>query len=380
MGSMRGILGLLSLLVMVVLGDASACCGQPADAAQAAKDARVVETLLRLKTVDPDSKPEVKAAVLRHLETIAGTARHLEIVEALKIEEAADGLVAAALARSEEPYAIDAARTVVRLGEEQRLYDAFESGDETTRLALIRLWGGLGNASAAERLQTLVQDAQQTRELRQAAVSALLQSGRGQATLAERIESGSWPADLMVFTAAELSRIGTDELKARLASKLNLPETADAMALPSIDVLIGMTGDVAVGKQAFFGKGTCANCHVVGGEGKEVGPNLSEIGSKLSRDAMLVSILDPSAAISHNFETFVAQTIDGEILLGILTSRTEQDVVLRLADGQVRTIETEFLDALDKQTVSLMPQGLQKNLTVDELVSLIDYLMTLKKP
>ena len=55
----------------------------------------------------------------------------------------------------------------------------------------------------------------------------------------------------------------------------------------------------------FHTTGTCIQCHQVNGLGKEVGPNLSEIGKKLTKQALFESILYPSAGISHNFETWV---------------------------------------------------------------------------
>jgi putative heme-binding domain-containing protein len=115
-------------------------------------------------------------------------------------------------------------------------------------------------------------------------------------------------------------------------------------------------------------------------EGKEVGPNLSEIGSKLSKDAMFASILDPSAAISHNYETYVASLADGLVVSGLLVSQTERDVTLKNQEGVTRTIPRDQIEEFAKQPISLMPANLQKLLTVQELVDVVEYLSTLKKP
>jgi putative heme-binding domain-containing protein len=140
-----------------------------------------------------------------------------------------------------------------------------------------------------------------------------------------------------------------------------------------------MKGDVARGKVVFNTVGKCNTCHVVNGEGKDVGPNLSEIGSKLSREAFFESILFPSAGISHNYETWTAITTGGNTITGILVSQTPAEVQLKGSDAIVRTIPRSELEELVKQPVSLMPADLQKTMTAEELVDVIEYSQTLKK-
>ena len=79
---------------------------------------------------------------------------------------------------------------------------------------------------------------------------------------------------------------------------------------------------MARGKIVYNTVGKCNTCHIVNKEGKEVGPDLSEIGSKLSREAMFESILFPSAGISHNYETWTAATDAGNVVTGIKVSET----------------------------------------------------------
>ena len=125
--------------------------------------------------------------------------------------------------------------------------------------------------------------------------------------------------------------------------------------------------------------GTCNKCHKVLGKGKEVGPDLSEIGSKLSREAMYVSILNPSAAVSHNFETFSILTLDGLAITGLLISETDDAVTLRNSEGIDKTIDQDDIEIFKKQKTSLMPEDLQKLLTVEQLVNLVEYTLTLRK-
>ncbi|MCH7945845.1 MAG: c-type cytochrome, partial [Armatimonadetes bacterium] len=169
-------------------------------------------------------------------------------------------------------------------------------------------------------------------------------------------------------------------VRTQAAQLFPLPAAKNNEPLPSIGALLRRRGDAARGKAIFATTGTCATCHVVNGEGKDVGPNLSDIGNKLSRDAFFQSILFPSAAISHNYESYVIQTADGEVVTGLLVSRTPEAVSIRGADAIVRTFKTEEIDAIAKQEVSLMAADLQKVMTAQDLVDVVQYLTTLRQP
>jgi putative heme-binding domain-containing protein len=118
----------------------------------------------------------------------------------------------------------------------------------------------------------------------------------------------------------------------------------------------------------------------VGGTGKDVGPNLSAIGAKLPAEALLVAILDPSAGISHNYETFIATTEDGRTVNGLLVSRSDDEVVIKDAAGVVHTLAAAEVEELTKSPLSLMPSGLEKTMTAQELADLVAYLVSLKTP
>jgi putative heme-binding domain-containing protein len=140
-----------------------------------------------------------------------------------------------------------------------------------------------------------------------------------------------------------------------------------------------MPGQADKGLVVFKTIGTCANCHVVNGDGKDVGPNLSEIGKKLSREALLESILYPSAAISHNYESYVVETKSGGVETGLLTSETPEAVTLKGADAILRTLKRGDIEAMRRSPNSLMPADLHKALTVQDLADLVDYLQTLRE-
>jgi putative heme-binding domain-containing protein len=123
-----------------------------------------------------------------------------------------------------------------------------------------------------------------------------------------------------------------------------------------------------------------AKCHKVLGEGKEVGPDLSEIGSKLSREEMFVAILNPSAAVSHNYETYSVLTTDGVVLTGTKIDQTDMSITIRSAEASETNVKTEDIEQLEKQSTSLMPEGLHKIMPLQSLIDLVDYIVLLRKP
>jgi putative heme-binding domain-containing protein len=125
--------------------------------------------------------------------------------------------------------------------------------------------------------------------------------------------------------------------------------------------------------------GTCVKCHQFSGVGQNVGPDLTEIGDKLSREAFYESILYPSAGISHNYEAYAAVTKDGTVVTGLLVSKTPDEITLKGSDAIPRTFRMSEIEELAKQDVSLMPADLQKVLDEEQLVDLVEFLTTLKK-
>ena len=104
-----------------------------------------------------------------------------------------------------------------------------------------------------------------------------------------------------------------------------------------------------------------------------------EIGSKLAPEAMYVAILDPSAAISFNFETYNVLMDDGRDFSGVLVSQTDDSVTIKTAEAIERTIDRDEIDELIKQQISLMPSDLAQKMTTQQLVDVVEYLMALKK-
>ena len=216
--------------------------------------------------------------------------------------------------------------------------------------------------------------------VRAAAAKALAFKRTSESKLLDALLSDAVPADQRFHVIDLLRGSYNPAIRETVMQKFSFPSANLGETLPPIVDLVQRRGDARNGESMYTTKGNCAKCHRVAGVGKEVGPDLSEIGSKLSKDALYLSILDPSAGISHGYETFEVITNLGQIVSGILTSRTDDEVKLKNVDGIEFAFDVSQIEEVNKLHVSLMPADLQRNLSTSELVDLIEYLTTLKTP
>lgn len=340
------------------------------------RDRLVVGALLKLDKVELDEKQ--KATVLRVLKFKEGTDEYVELAEKFVIPELVPELLKLAAANADSTLGTNAARVALKLKNDDA-WKMFLATDDASAAKLVSALALLGDAHANPIVQPLLDHPERSLQIRTAAVATLGKNKPGATTLVAMVTSGKLSADLQFAAANALLSHPDDEIRTAAAKHLKLPATADAKPLPPLTELVQRTGDAEKGKAIFAGVGTCLKCHKVKGEGKEVGPDLSEIGTKLSKEALYVSILDPSAGISHNYETHVVALDDGTVISGIIVSDTAAELQLRTAEAIVRKFPKEEIVRIKKQAVSLMPADLQKALTAESLVDLVEYLTTLKK-
>ncbi len=146
------------------------------------------------------------------------------------------------------------------------------------------------------------------------------------------------------------------------------------------DEILKLPGDATRGKRLFFETATvqCKNCHRVGEQGRLVGPDLTQIGKKLDRAKLLESILEPSRTIEPAFVTYLAETVDGRVLSGLLVRRNDAEIVLRDLEAKEITLPAQDVEQFTPQQKSLMPELLLRDLTAEQVADLLAYLATLK--
>jgi putative heme-binding domain-containing protein len=141
-------------------------------------------------------------------------------------------------------------------------------------------------------------------------------------------------------------------------------------------VLVDQKGNVENGRTVFTN--ICSNCHQVNKEGVNFGPDLTEIGDKLSKEALYSSILFPDQGISFGYEGYRVELKDGSAAFGKIVSETDEKIDMQYISTQ-QTVEKRNVVSRTKMETSLMPGNLQSSMSQQELVDLVEYLSGLKK-
>ncbi len=118
---------------------------------------------------------------------------------------------------------------------------------------------------------------------------------------------------------------------------------------------------------------SCAKCHRVDGRGYEVGPDISDVRNR-STEAILYDILDPNRAIDPKYTDYIVLTEDGQTFTGLISAETTAAVILRQAENKQQTIARNKIEEMRASGRSLMPEGLEKELTVQQMADLLKYL------
>ena len=134
-----------------------------------------------------------------------------------------------------------------------------------------------------------------------------------------------------------------------------------------------------IDKNSTLGKARCGICHKVNNTGYDFGPQLTEIGSKLPKEALLDAIVHPSAGISFGYEGWEISMKDGSKLSGIIARKTVTDIEIKFPGGSHKEIKTEDVLTLTQMKESMMTKGLYDNMSRQDLASLLEFLSQLKK-
>lgn len=141
-------------------------------------------------------------------------------------------------------------------------------------------------------------------------------------------------------------------------------------------------GDAARGKQLFNDeqKLGCSKCHSLDGSAGKAGPDLSAAGDAFGRRDLADAVLTPSASIAIGYGTIIVETKSGAEFTGVLKQTTNGGLQLMGADGKLVSILAADIKERRGSSVSLMPDGLQAHLSLQEFTDLVEYLATLQQP
>ena len=336
------------------------------------------ELAMRLGAADA-ADPALAKRIAEALGYVAGTQQFVDIVQRFALKDRQSELVTLAGAEgTSEQLAAAALGAAVDGGGEDRVKAALGGADPAAASRLLSALGIRGSSRSTALLKGIVADAKASPDVKSAAVRGLARSQQGAKDLVAMAKAGELSGVLPQVAAVAIASCPWGDIRQSAADVLPMPKAKGGEKLPPVAELVKRNGNPANGKTVFAGAGTCAKCHIVNGEGKSVGPNLSGVGAKLSREALYESVLVPSAAISHSYETYTAIMEDGRSVTGLLISQSPDQVVIRGADSIDAMLPAGQVEELVKQPVSLMPADLATTLSADELVDVVAWMETLR--
>jgi putative heme-binding domain-containing protein len=211
-------------------------------------------------------------------------------------------------------------------------------------------------------------------------IPIILRAGRSEfgRALIERLSQAPAATSLPVEFVSAQFKGGDGTLDAAAEGLIHQIQAAAGEKLKLIEESLARIpkADVRKGQEVFSStRALCSSCHAVGFLGARIGPDLTRINKIRNERDLLESILFPSASFVRGFEPTVIATTDGRVLSGTVKEENAQEVTLQIDAQKTVRVRVGEIDARKPGTVSIMPAGLEKQLTSEELADLVAFLM-----
>lgn len=172
----------------------------------------------------------------------------------------------------------------------------------------------------------------------------------------------------------------TQKLVGDFLATLNADASKQAARLEGLlNELHGLTPDVRHGQAVFNGsKASCSACHRIGYLGGNVGPELTKIGEVRTERDLLESIVYPSASFVRSFEPTTLLLKDGEQVNGIVRRETAEEYVVTVGPAADQHVRRSEVAETRPGLISVMPAGLDEQLSRQELADLLHFVKTVR--
>ena len=251
----------------------------------------------------------------------------------------------------------------------ERLRVYAKNSHEPLRLEAIRSIAQRGGNELVDFLAAMARDNSESDRVRQEAVAGLAAYRDKRELLRAIAESGNGP---LANEAKRFLRLSSGASEASA-------QAPDASDLSAWAELMEGQGDPVAGERLFFAQvgPSCAKCHRYRGRGGEIGPDLTRISDRSAPDRILASILQPSQEISPSYQSWILLTDDGKSHVGLRLHKSGDDGIEEYAnaDGETFVIESDSIEIREASDISIMPNGLDKLMTVEDLQDLLAFLV-----
>jgi len=215
------------------------------------------------------------------------------------------------------------------------------------------------------------------------AIELLTQRAAWSKPLLRQIASGEISrGELSVNHVRKLLSHGDDEIKSAVAKlwgtiREGRDPAREQLVRQMRSLLASRSGDPRRGIEVFTK--LCGQCHKIHGQGQEVGPDIT-VNGRASYEQLLSNVFDPSLVIGEAYQARTVRTADGRVLTGLVAEDSEQRVVLKVQGGKLETIARDDVLAMKVSELSLMPEGIEKQLAPQEIADLFAFITLDKHP
>jgi putative heme-binding domain-containing protein len=337
---------------------------------------RIDAIVLLLLDAKTPRTPVLDKALSSALQVVRGTQDYIDLADRYKLKDKGPELLALAEGGGDADIRSNALQLLLNTGGSSMVSNALARQDDIAR-ALIGTLGMVEDKKNKDLLQAIVLDKKYGVGFRLLAQRSMGVDWTGEDRILMMAKNRTLPGDLRDSAAVILSHSNREEIRKEGVVYLPPVNAGVASAIAPIDKLVSLSGDTAAGRMVFMTY--CMSCHQVNHQGIDFGPNLSEIGSKLSKEGLYTAILLPSAGISFGYDGYIFRLKNGNRLVGYVQSQTENDVTIKMIGGQ--TEKHSKVEILEKKGYgkSLMTEGLPGAMGQQKFVDLVSWLSTLKK-
>jgi putative membrane-bound dehydrogenase-like protein len=264
---------------------------------------------------------------------------------------------------------------IIRDADAPSSFDQILDGNapQELQVAAIRALGQFSNEDAARRLLRPERWKRFTPAVREAALSAVLSKPTMIPVLLEQFEQSRMPVS--VLSAAQRKQLlehKDSTIKERAGTLFQNGQTTDRMKVYADWKTVLRLKPSSIHGRAVF-KQHCLACHRLDQEGVAVGPDLFGMRNQ-PKDVILLHVIVPEYEILPGFANYDVEMKDGSIESGMIASETSTSVVLRKALGEERVLARGNIISIASSGLSLMPQGLEANMSRQDMADLLAYL------
>ncbi len=139
-----------------------------------------------------------------------------------------------------------------------------------------------------------------------------------------------------------------------------------------------LTGNAEAGRELFWNRSDCADCHMVNGRGSRSGPDLSRIGENRTPEDLLVDMVNPQEDVAPRWWRLRVTGPDGVTREGFRMNEDSFSVRIMDSDENLWSLSKNNLQAYERMEDSTMP-SYTKILSESELDDLVAYLFSLRR-